>query len=146
MFDQAILYLHIGLSRERMNGKPNPAQQTEIPIDIQSENSSSAEKSEVEDLLFQLKSYGIRTATDLVNALKRPDAIKKTSLPRDKLNVIIDAMSDDEWLHIKEWRISASAISEPVTNPYEFYSDARKTVSEKESKLPAVTTAATAAP
>lgn len=147
MFDQAILYLHIGLSRERMNAKPNPAQQTEIPIDIQSENPSSAEKSEVEDLLFQLKSYGIRTATDLVNVFKRPDLIKKTSLPRDKLNVIIDAMSDDEWFeYIKEWRTSTSAISEPFTNPYEFYSGARKIVSEKESKLPAVTTTASAAP
>jgi hypothetical protein len=92
----------------------------------------------VEDLLFQLKSYGIRTATDLVNAFKRPDVIKKTSLPIDKLNVILDAMSDDEWFeYIKEWRISTSAISELVTNPYEFYSGAKKAPTEKEPKLPA---------
>jgi hypothetical protein len=138
MFDQAILYLHLGLSRERMNGKPSPAQQIETPIDIQSENPIPLEKSEVEDLLFQLKSYGIRTATDLVNAFKRPDSIQKTSLPFHKLTVIIDAMSDDEWFeYIKEWRISTSAISELVTNPYEFYGGAKKALTEKEPKLPA---------
>jgi hypothetical protein len=147
MFDQAILYLHLGLSRERMNGKPAPAQQTEIPIiDIQSEDPGSAENSDVEDLLFQLKSYGIRTATDLINAFKRPDAIEKTSLPLDKLNVIMDAMSDDEWFeYIKEWRISTSAISELVTNPYEFYSGAKKAPTEKEPKLPAGVQAASTA-
>jgi len=138
MFDQAILYLHLGLSRDRMRGKPAPAQQAETPMDNQSENADPAQQGEVADLLFQLKSYGIRTATDLVNAFKRPDAIRKTSLPLDKLNVILDAMSDDEWFeYIKEWRISTSAISELVANPYEFYSGAKRAPAEKESKLPA---------
>ena len=136
MFDQAILYLHLGLSREVKNGRPNAAAQTGAPI--QSENPSPAGTSEEEDLLFQLKSYGIRTATDLVNAFRRPDSIKNTSLPLDKLNVILDAMSDDEWFeYIKEWRISTSAISEPVANPYDFYVGTGKTIAWKESTLPA---------
>jgi len=132
MFDQAILYLHLGLSRDKLKSKPALGLPTETPLDLPSENAEVAENSNVEDLLFQLKSYGIRTATDLVNAFKRRDVIRKTSLPLDKLNIILDAMSDDEWFeYIKEWRISTSALSELVTNPYEFYVDAKKAPAKK---------------
>ena len=128
MFDQAILYLHLGLSRERMERAPSSKPQPENP--------GAAEQGEAEELLFKLKSYGIRTATDLVNALKNPGAIEKASLPLNRLNIILDTMSDDEWFeYIKEWRISTSVRAETVTNPYDFYVGARKkVVPEKELK------------
>jgi hypothetical protein len=140
MFDQAILYLHLGLNRE--------VTYRQTPTDPQSETSDSEEAGEQDDLLLQLKSYGIRTATDLVNAFKRPGALKKTNLPLDTLNVILDTMSDDEWFeYIKEWRTSTSVISETVTNPYEFYTGAKRAFAEsteKEFPLPVAVSASPA--
>ncbi len=103
MFDQAILYMHLGIRKQEDD--PGKA------------------------LLDDLKSYGIRTATDLIRCLCRNEELKleeKFKLPVERLKVIEETLNDDEWLdYILNWR-STSRATEPITNPYEFYSSASR--------------------
>jgi hypothetical protein len=98
MFDQAILYLHLGL-----------------------------EQAENRKFLTTLKSLGIRTATDMALAMSNPgsyNALKNIDppLPLDKMEVILQTFGDDEWYdHIIEWRTSIREQKEVISDPYSFY-------------------------
>lgn len=95
--DQAILYLHVRSSND--NGES--------------------------DLRLHLRNYGIRTATDLMLVYQlsqttgQLDAVLQT-LSGDtdvgkvnRLQIVVDALSDDEWLDcIRHWRLNTPA--EPV--------------------------------
>lgn len=95
MFDQAILYLHLG---------PENKENT---------------------LRTQLKTLGIRTATDLINCRKEIEAFKGDDRYEDlvkKLKVIITSLNDDEWFpYIKGWRDNAAVKDKPISDPYQFY-------------------------
>jgi hypothetical protein len=98
LFDQSILYLHLGLEDE-----------------------------ENRKFLRTLKGYGIRTATDLHSALWTPgafEALKNITppLPLDKMTVIFQALFDDEWYdHVVQWRLAPQRRKEVIHNPWEFY-------------------------
>jgi hypothetical protein len=98
MFDQAILYLHLGLENE-----------------------------ENQKFLANLKSYGIRTATDLDVALGTPSAIEALRkidppLPLDRMEVIFQTLLDDEWYdHVVQWRLAPRRRKEVMSNPWDFY-------------------------
>jgi len=97
MFDQAILYLHLG---------PD-------------------ENDENKNLRRLLKTLGVRTATDLINCRKEIETFrndpKYTELV-NKLKVIITSFGDDEWFpYIKGWRDNASVKKPPIDDPYQFY-------------------------
>jgi hypothetical protein len=102
MYDQAILYLHLG--EESKN-----------------ENDESIRK--------LLKNLGVRTATDLLRCRKRiselPDGASDIDMAKlkKKLDIIIVSMQDDEWLnYISCWRKSSSTrIKQPINDPYNFY-------------------------
>lgn len=94
MFDQSILYLHLGSENQKMRGL--------------------------------LKNLGIRTATDLLNCKKEINDLKDEDQYKDmvkKLQVIIPALKDDEWLnYIRNWRESTSLDNDsPIDDPYLFY-------------------------
>ncbi len=99
MFDQAVLYLHLGM-----------------------------DESENRKFLAALKSYGIRTATDLDVALKTErsyNCLKSVTpaLPLERMEVIYQAFSDDEWYdHLTQWRMSSRKRKEVIRDPYAFYS------------------------
>ncbi len=98
MFDQAILYLHLGLHQE-----------------------------ENRQFFALLKSYGIRTATDLDVALTTPaviDSLKNIDppLPIDRMKVIYGALADDEWYdYVVEWRLSSKQRKNVIRDPYFFF-------------------------
>jgi hypothetical protein len=114
MFDQAILYLHLGLEEE-----------------------------ENRKFLAALKSYGIRTATDLDAALGDESAYNSLknispSLPLDKMEVIFQAFLDDEWYdHIVQWRLSSTKRKDIIEDPYEFYYPPQQRVPGREPIQPA---------
>jgi hypothetical protein len=114
MFDQAILYLHLGLEDE-----------------------------ENRKFLATLKSYGIRTATDLDVALgveSSYNSLKNItpSLPLDKMEVIFQAFLDDEWYdHIVQWRLSSTKRKDIIEDPYEFYYPPQQRVPGREPVPPA---------
>ncbi|MCX6080612.1 MAG: hypothetical protein NTW32_13855 [Chloroflexi bacterium] len=85
LFDQAILYLHLGLKPEEL----------------------------LETRQF-LRKYGIRTATDLILVEKASVDILKSELPPELFNrlmIISTALSDDEWMgYIKHWRHTSTSM------------------------------------
>lgn len=96
MFDQAILYLHLGPEEDTNN------------------------------LRIELKSLGIRTATDLIFCRNEIDAFLKDDSTRpglvNKLNIITASLKDDEWFnYIKSWRENLSLMAMPINDPYKFY-------------------------
>lgn len=103
MFDQAILYLHLGLEDEN--------------------------QTEVDNLRNLLKGLGVRTATDLVDCKKNIAEIKDASMKKkyatliNQLDIIITSLQDDEWLnYIKCWRENSVTESKlPIDDPYKFY-------------------------
>jgi hypothetical protein len=114
MFDQAILYLHLGLEDE-----------------------------ENRKFLATLKSYGIRTATDLDVALgveSSYNSLKNITppLPLDKMEVIFQAFLDDEWYdHIVQWRLSSTKRKDIIEDPFEFYYPPQQRVPSREPVPPA---------
>jgi len=96
MFDQSILYLHLG------------------PEDNENNN-----------LRELLKTLGVRTATDLIACQKEIDKFKDDARYTDlvkKLDVIIASLKDDEWFpYIKGWRDNSSLKDKPINDPYQFY-------------------------
>lgn len=111
MFDQAILYLHLGLEAN--------------DEDQQSRNS------ERDDARSLLKSLGVRTATDLIKCKNDLYAFKddeKYKTIISKLDVITTALKDDEWLnYVQNWRSYSASQDEPIDNPFKFYETAAKT-------------------
>jgi len=103
MFDQAVLYLHLGLQDE--------------------ENKA---------FFARLKGHGIRTATDLDFALGTKaayNALKKIDppLPLDQMEVIFQTMLDDDWYqYIVQWRHSSGTRKPVITDPYQFYFPAKE--------------------
>jgi hypothetical protein len=122
MFDQAILYLHLGLEDEE-DDSGTKKELTENPAEP--------------DNRKLLKSLGIRTASDLLSsrdeiAAFQGDQSHTTFL--NKLDIIISALEDDEWLnYILSWRENSSTrYNETIDNPYKFYA----IVSERVASLP----------
>jgi hypothetical protein len=103
MFDQAILYLHLGLFNKDESGR---------------------------ELLQELKTIGVRTATDLIKLIESHEESKILKVIQDdaklvRLQTIYTTFSDDEWLsYIKNWRKDSSALSIKanfVDDPNRFY-------------------------
>jgi hypothetical protein len=122
MFDQAILYLHLGLEDED-DGPGTKEEEVGNPADP--------------DNRKLLKSLGIRTATDLLGCKEEITAFQGNvghAALVNKLDIIISAMEDDEWLnYILSWRENSSTkYSETIDNPYKFYA----IVSERVASLP----------
>jgi hypothetical protein len=111
MFDQAILYLHLGLESN-----------SDEPETEKSENNDNPRKF--------LKSLGIRTATDLLkcqnvlNTFSDDDNHKRIV---NRLSVIIQTLKDDEWFnYVQSWRSYSSSQEKPIDDPYTFYETATK--------------------
>jgi hypothetical protein len=124
MFDQAILYLHIndGLNDqkdEEPSTKNNPDKERNI-------------------FLNHLKTYGIRTATDLLEAIEKFDD-KRDETPKppetleiERLRIIRETLKDDEWLgYIQTWK-KETANPSFADNPYTFYDGSARRPSTKE--------------
>lgn len=98
MFDQAILYLHLGPDDQANN------------------------------LRLSLKTLGVRTATDLIACQTEINAFAADEKYKDlvkKLKVIITSLKDDEWFsYIKGWRDNSSVKAEAIDDPYQFYNQA----------------------
>jgi len=95
LFDQAVLYLHLGLKADKLL-----------------------------ETRQQLREYGIRTATDLVKVQEELPDLLKDQLPAlvDKLKVISSALRDDEWMeYVEHWRKSTMRSEIPITQPHDFY-------------------------
>jgi hypothetical protein len=74
---------------------------------------------------------GVRTATDLINCTKeindfndRAKDDKYKSIV-DKLDVIVAALKDDEWLnYVQNWRSYSSSQEKAIDDPFKFYETA----------------------
>ena len=113
MFDQAILYLHLG---------------AEMDKDREQERQTQDSESGKEDPRNLLKSLGVRTATDLIKCKDEIYAIKDNENYKSlisKLEIIVTALKDDEWLnYVQNWRSYSSSQEEPIDNPFKFYETA----------------------
>lgn len=124
MFDQAILYLHINDgTNDQKDGEPS------------TQNSPDKERNKFLNLL---KTYGIRTATDLLEAIekfddKRDEAQKPPEiLDIERLRIIRETLKDDEWLgYIQTWK-KETANPSFADNPYTFYDGSARRSSAKE--------------
>ena len=110
MFDQAILYLHLGLFDE--------------------DETDNQKAGSGWDLLQTLKSVGVRTATDLIKLMEVPEAANFSKVVNDeptiaRLQTISATFSDDGWLSfVKSWRrefSSQSIRASFVDDPNRFY-------------------------
>jgi hypothetical protein len=139
LFDQAILYLHLGIFDDAAD--VHQSQSTNLEeVDAATSNDKELDGSEIKNrvprsgmgLLKYLKSFGVRTATDfnkLIDVLQFDPYIMaeigdKSLLAR--LHSIYETLSDDEWLsYIRNWRIESSEAARIkvglVTVPYEIY-------------------------
>ena len=110
MFDQAILYLHLGPETENENGQEK-----------------NGENNDPRNLL---KSLGVRTATDLIKCRNEIHAFKDDEKYKSivsKLEVIVTALKDDEWLnYVQNWRSYSISQDKPFDNPFKFYETAAK--------------------
>lgn len=111
MFDQSILYLHLGLGTEGDNS---------------TETNETGVDSGHESMRNLLRSLGIRTATDLISCQNELLGFKDDPRYADlvgKLKVIIASLEDDEWLnYVNSWRENSSTRNKPpIDDPYQFY-------------------------
>jgi hypothetical protein len=100
--DQSILFLHVRDAEEKAKDEK-----------VEAEKASFG-------LRTRLRSYGIRTATDLLQVCDLSEAEQLTTVLQtlagetdtvkvNCLKIIIDTLSDDEWLNcIKHWRVNTS--------------------------------------
>jgi hypothetical protein len=114
LFDQAVLYLHLGLE----------------PANLQVTRQA-------------LREYGIRTATDLQEVCKHNDLpdLQKPELPDliDRLKVINRTLSDDDWMtYLWHWRRSAAGVEPLLDSPKNFYESAAAERSEPGERIEAV--------
>jgi hypothetical protein len=123
MFDQAILYLHLRgvapVAPPALSPDGSPAPESEA---------TPAEPPSARDYL---RTYGIRTATDLLQAWPaKPDSgrsdfetILRTRSPElaDRLSVIVPALRDDDWMpQLGYWREQITkSPDKPATDPLE---------------------------
>lgn len=130
MFDQAILYLHLGIFNHTDN-KANGKSDNNKP-DTEDARSDSDNTLTGKDLLKYLKSQGIRTATDLVDVLKRgnidelKDSIDPSRVKLSRLLTIKVTLEDDECLSFfSTWKKESSRNSDfksPImTDPNMFF-------------------------
>lgn len=136
MFDQAILYIHLGVfDQPRAEEQTKTDEQTAGQADPQAAAPNPGRR-----LLEYLKSFGIRTATDLAEALKddnTPKAITDESL-LSRLRMVRTTFKDDEWLsYIMNWRKESSKEAATrasfVNKPSLFY-ETGSSYSEKDKK------------
>ena len=122
MLDQAILYIHLGIF-DQPHDQAAAGDQGQNQAESMNGNSDSGRK-----LLRELKSYGVRTATDLIETLKG-DTILNTVVAAPTINhlqTIRKTFSDDEWLsYILNWRkeCSKEAVIRAsfINDPFNFY-------------------------
>lgn len=127
MFDQAILYLHLGIfDSQKEDSQGNSQASGETPV----HNGSSKSGKE---LLHYLKSFGVRTATDLDEILKDENTVKAIGDENmiNHLWTIRTTFRDDEWLsYIMNWRRESSKEAAVrasfVTDPDKFYDTGSK--------------------
>ncbi|HEX9018460.1 MAG TPA: hypothetical protein VF806_04710, partial [Anaerolineaceae bacterium] len=110
MFDQSILYLHLGIYDD------NDDKKNDKDLDYNGR-----------DMLSRLKSVGIRTASGLITLLEenaRGDSLLSTELSPEEINrlkLIAEAIKGEVWLAcIQNW-IRFNHIVPPVSDPYKFY-------------------------
>jgi hypothetical protein len=136
IFDQAILYLHLGIyEHETTRNSSKPALDNES-----ADKDSPSKESTGKELLNFLKTLGVRTATDLMEILKDAN-IENTKASIMNANKLFDnkhetilsrlrtieaTFKDDEWLSfILNWRTETSKQSSSevtlVTDPSKFY-------------------------
>lgn len=103
--DQAILYLHLTPSTGKVDtGDP-----------------ANADAKNLHSLRDWLRRYGIRTATDLINADKEKlfqilGAAQKQT--QDRIDLALSALADDEWVnYIQHWRTHSLVQDEDVVAP-----------------------------
>jgi len=125
MFDQAILYLHLrDVPAEAMSASApaeSAAQKVDSPADVAPPS-----------LRDYLRSYGIRTATDLLSAWQTKseagesvlETILRSRTPElaDRLMVIVSALQDDDWMpQLRYWRVQITQRPpKAVTDPLAF--------------------------
>jgi hypothetical protein len=152
MFDQAILYLHLGLfdepegqaatqttnQSEAEHGDPQPETTPRYEGPQKGRLMSGTE------LLKYLKSFGIRTATDLAKLIdSRADPKISEVIPEEmtiaQLRTVRVTFGDDEWLsYIMNWRKESSkdAVIRAsfVRDPYKFYETGEPNRTSEKSK------------
>jgi hypothetical protein len=128
MFDQAILYLHIHDEFKTQAGE-EPAGEQSAGGDAEKERNR---------YLNLLKTYGIRTASDLFETMEKFDdkrgAAKKMpdNMEIERLRIIHETLKDDEWLsYIQTWKKETCNPSF-ADNPYTFYEGSVKRSNLKE--------------
>jgi hypothetical protein len=144
MFDQAILYLHLGIfdqdeedgvsKQTRSDSKKEQADGEQSSTGEQNQNQESAQNGNSDsgrELLKYLKSFGVRTATDLVkliHTIEEPEISRVINDPSriTHLRTIRTTFEDDEWLaYIMNWRKESSkeAVIKAsfVNDPFKFY-------------------------
>ena len=128
MFDQAVLYLHIHDEFKTQAGE-EPAGEQSAGGDAEKERNR---------YLNLLKTYGIRTASDLFETMEKFDdkrgAAKKMpdNMEIERLRIIHETLKDDEWLsYIQTWKKETCNPSF-ADNPYTFYEGSVKRSNLKE--------------
>jgi hypothetical protein len=112
MFDQSLLYIHLGIDAQ--------------PVADQTPDTN---RDQGRALLALLKSYGIRTASDLVNAFDHATtnlgnlehALGDGSETISRLRVIVDAIKGEDLLDNICNFYDLAVSTNPVTDPYLFY-------------------------
>jgi len=122
MFDQSLLYIHMGINANLVADQAPNANPGAEPAPTADQDQGYA-------LLALLKSFGIRTASDLVYAFDHKSinlgnielALADRSGVIPRLKVIADAIKDEDMLDdICNWyNLSVTTIT--VTDPYKFY-------------------------
>ena len=138
MFDQAILYLHLGIfDKSKAGDKPNDISRGINTEQFDTQPDSDKESSD-NKLLQYLKSLGVRTATDLIEILDdKHKSDTEYIIGRDKithishLRMVAATLEDDEWLSfIMTWKREAArgtAFNIPIaTDPHTFFESTSK--------------------
>lgn len=124
MFDQSILYLHMGIYDPTGSDRPAPGAYNG------------------RDMLTRLKSYGVRTASGLIAMLNETTAKNRgkfqaqfTPEEASRLELIAEGIKGEVWLAcIQNWD-RFNRITAPVTDPYRFYDHAEDPRPQPESPV-----------
>jgi hypothetical protein len=128
MVDQAILYLHL-------RGAAPPELAASLPPD------KRAAADDLPSALDYLRSYGIRTATDLLYVWQTKtgagpsdfEVVLRAQAPdfADRINVIVHTLAEADWMPQLQYRRSqvTQLHERPVTNPQEFFQKETEDVS-----------------
>lgn len=125
MFDQAILYLHLRDMPPEAQSALTSTESSTPPADASVDTKSPSTRD-------YLRSYGIRTATDLLMAWQAESESGQSALetilrPRapelaDRLSIIVSTLQDDDWMpQLRYWRAQITQRPlKPVTEPLMF--------------------------